>query len=453
MKRNIAIWTLIMLSCLVSNAQELIVKSFSLAMNDLTASTHRHVDADGKACALVKVQMASPEATFEGRIVGKVDYSQSEYLVYMLSGSKTLKVKLEGYFPLEILFESYGIPSLESLSTYHLVLTLSKGVNQNDQVGQLEVNYLPYDSEVWIDGEKKGMSPNTFNNMDVGNHSVEIRKEGYQSMSASVMITAGQSTFLGGSLLDDDDTNNTISSPQIEVFTLKGLSFKMIHVEGGTFMMGATSEQESEARDNEKPAHQVTLSSYSIGETEVTQELWEAVMGNNPSYFKGIKKPVENIGWNDCQEFIQKLNQLTGRNFRLPTEAEWEYAARGGIKGKGYKYSGSKHIKSVAWNKDNDGDKGSSSSFKGARDVKTKKANELGLYDMSGNLYEWCHDWFGIYVGSPQTNPSGPVSGSYRVLRGGCYATDAMTCRISSRFNAPPSVKASNIGFRLVLSE
>ena len=215
--------------------------------------------------------------------------------------------------------------------------------------------------------------------------------------------------------------------------TVNGVSFTMIKVEGGTFQMGATSEQGGDAYDNEYPVHSVTLSDYYVGETEVTQELWEAVMGSNPSHFGGNpQRPVELVSWNDCQEFITQLNQLTGKNFRLPTEAEWEYAARGGNNSQGYKYSGSNTIGNVAWYYGN-------SNFQ-THNVKTKSPNELGIYDMSGNVLEWCQDWFdsNYYSNSPQTNPTGPSSGSARVYRGGsCNDYSAEYCRVSYRGSRP----------------
>jgi formylglycine-generating enzyme required for sulfatase activity len=173
----------------------------------------------------------------------------------------------------------------------------------------------------------------------------------------------------------------------------------------------------------------------------VTQALWEAVMGNNPSKFKGMDKPVEQVSWNDCQEFIRKLNAATGLQFRLPTEAEWEYAARGGNKSQGYKYSGSNNIDDVAWYDSN--------SSLTTHDVKTKQANELGIYDMSGNVWEWCQDWYGSYSSSAQTDPVGPSSGSYRVNRGGGTAGYAWYCRVSYRSDDPPSDRYSNLGLRL----
>lgn len=236
-----------------------------------------------------------------------------------------------------------------------------------------------------------------------------------------------------------------------ETITVNGVSFKMIKVEGGTFTMGATSEQGSDANNDEKPTHSVTLNSYYIGETEVTQELWQAVMGSNPSGYQGSKHPVECVSWNDCQPFITTLNSLTGKTFRLPTEAEWEYAARGGNKSKGYKYAGSNTIGDVAWYSENSYDLGTSSPYYGPQNVGGKTANELGLYDMSGNVMEWCQDRYGYYSSSSQPNPTGPSSGSDRVFRGGGWNDYAKYCRVSYRRYLSPDYSGSWIGLRLVL--
>ena len=227
-----------------------------------------------------------------------------------------------------------------------------------------------------------------------------------------------------------------------ETFTVKGVEFTMIAVEGGTFTMGAT------------PAPKVSLSDYYIGETEVTQALWQAVMGKTVSqiaseisretYGVGDNYPMYYISWNDCQKFIKKLNALTGKNFRLPTEAEWEFAARGGKKSRGYKYSGSNNIEDVAWYEDNSGTK--------THPVKTKKANELGIYDMSGNVNEWCQDWYGKYSSAAQTNPEGATTGSYRVFRGGSWYDGDRSCRSSYRLFCDPGLRLYDLGFRLVLS-
>ena len=222
--------------------------------------------------------------------------------------------------------------------------------------------------------------------------------------------------------------------------------------------MGATSDMTDEwdelsvisgmtgQWDNEKPKHQVTLSSYYMAETEVTQALWKTVMGNNPSWVIGDKFPVEQVSWEECQEFISKLNEATNRTFRLPTEAEWEFAARGGNKSGHTTFSGSNSIDDVAWYWQNCGLK--------TCPVKTKKANELGIFDMTGNVKEWCQDWYGSYDSNAQTNPTGPSNGDLRVCRGGSYKDEEEDCRLSYRIGKDPSRDRDNsTGFRLVLSE
>ena len=236
--------------------------------------------------------------------------------------------------------------------------------------------------------------------------------------------------------------------------TIKGMSFDMVYVEGGTFQMGATSEQGRDYYSDEIPVHSVTLSDYYIGKFEVTQGLWEKVMGTTIheqrikagySFTNGVGSdyPMYYVNWEEAQEFCKKLSQLTGKTYVLPTEAQWEYAARGGVKSRGYKYSGSNTIGNVAWYSDN-----SSSS---TRPVATKQPNELGLYDMSGNVWEWCSDWDGYYSSESQSNPTGPSTGSRRVLRGGSWGYYAGGCRVSYRIGNYPSYRNFNYGFRVVL--
>ena len=240
-------------------------------------------------------------------------------------------------------------------------------------------------------------------------------------------------------------SNSAASSSANAKLNLKNLTANMVYVSGGTFTMGATSEQGSEADSNEKPTHSVTLSSFYICKYEVTQALWEAVMGSNPSNWKGANLPVETVSWDDCQTFIRKVNALTGKNFRLPTEAEWEFAARGGNNSRGYKYAGSNNIETVAWYYGNSGSK--------THAVGTKYPNELGIYDMSGNVWEWCQDWYDSYSSASQTNPTGASSGSHRVLRGGCWGDYAGGCRSSFRFGSTPGYRYNYGGLRLVLSQ
>lgn len=233
-------------------------------------------------------------------------------------------------------------------------------------------------------------------------------------------------------------------------FTVKGVTFKMIYVEGGSFTMGCTSKFEGDCYSDEKPAHQVLLSDFYMGETEVTQALWCAAMGGNHSFcHKGDNFPVEGVSWNECQSFCTALNDALskelpdGYRFALPTEAQWEYSAKGGNYNRGYRYSGDNHIDSVAWY--------SSNSKSRTHLVKTKKANELGLYDMSGNVWEWCRDLYGNYSYSVQKNPTGPRSGTYVCVRGGYWGTSAGGCRLSTRWHASPNEHNPIIGFRLAL--
>ena len=234
------------------------------------------------------------------------------------------------------------------------------------------------------------------------------------------------------------------ASTSMPKVSLDDIMRNMVYVEGGTFTMGATSEQKK-PDDDEKPTHRVSLSSFYIGKYEVTQALWKAVMGSNPSHFEGDNLPVENVSWNDCQTFLRKLNAMTGKTFRLPTEAEWEFSARGGNWSRGYQYSGSNVLSDVAWYYDNSGSK--------THNVGTKAPNELGIYDMSGNVWEWCQDWKGSYIGSAQTNPKGPSSGSYRVDRGGSWFNFAWSCRVACRYCHTPDYRYFDLGFRLALSQ
>ena len=311
--------------------------------------------------------------------------------------------------------------------------------------GNLDVSYKPMNTEVWLDGKKLGTSPDVFRNIIIGTHEVELRKEGYQSEKKMVTVSEGQTASLTGSLTASPTSNSYASSASsgasIETFTVNGVSFNMVRVEGGTFQMGSYAGE-----NDESPVHQVTLSTFSIGETEVTQALWETVMGSNPSYWKGGSLPVEQVSFTDCQTFIQKLNQQTGKQFRLPTETEWEYAARGGNKSiwlKYYRYSGSNTIGYVAWYTDNSNSK--------THSVKTKQANELGIYDMTGNVREWCRDWYGEYSSSTQTNPTGPLTGFFRVHRGGSWYGNALNCRSANRDYSAPDHRGNDLGLRLAL--
>ena len=229
-------------------------------------------------------------------------------------------------------------------------------------------------------------------------------------------------------------------SPDVEEFDVGGITFKLVKVKKGAFVMG-----EGKDGENVNNFHNVTLSKdFYIGETEVTQELWQAVMGDEHEFgFPGAKKPAHGLSWNDCMSFIAKLNTLTGHNFRLPTEAEWEYAARGGNKSSGYLYSGSDDIDKVAWYQGN--------SQSQIYDVASKPCNELGLFDMSGNVTEWCSDYYQPYVAEPQLDPTGPDDHSVdrHVVRGGAFNSPYYNCYVRTHSHAQTSQAGYYLGFRL----
>ena len=223
---------------------------------------------------------------------------------------------------------------------------------------------------------------------------------------------------------------------------------EMVLVEGGVFTMGCTSEQGGDCDDDKKPAHQVTVSSFYIGKYEVTQALWKAVMGTTVQQQldngEGDNYPMYYVSWHETQEFINRLNAATGKQYRLPTEAEWEYACRGGARSAQYTYSGSNTVGNVAWYDGNSG--------RTTHAVGSKSPNELGIYDMSGNVWEWCSDWYGDYSKSPQTNPQGPSTGSYRVIRGGSWGSNERFVRVSYRYYGTPDGRGGGIGIRLACS-
>jgi formylglycine-generating enzyme required for sulfatase activity len=228
----------------------------------------------------------------------------------------------------------------------------------------------------------------------------------------------------------------------------------MILVQGGTFMMGGTPEQGEHCWDNEKPVHSVTVGDFCIGRYPVTQGLWTQIMGENPSMFIEVgfaeteaerdKLPVEQVSFDDAEEFIRRLNQQTGKSYRLPTEAEWEYVARGGVNSRGYTYAGSNNLNKVAWY--------NGTSSRKTHQVGTKLPNELGIYDMCGNVWEWVSDRYGDYSANAETNPTGSTSDYRRVFRGGSWGSSAHQCRVSFRAPSAPDVRYKTVGFRLALS-
>ena len=318
----------------------------------------------------------------------------------------------------------------------------SSSMNQTIQAepGAFDVTFScnVANADMYIDGNEYG-HPRGTRTLKTGSHHVQLVAEGYEDLTMTINVDSDSTSF-----------NFKMSRvvPQepyvakIETFTVKGVSFDMVFVEGGTFMMGATLEQGSDAENDEKPTHQVTLSDYYISKYEVTEELWIAVMGKKRGLQRDSKKPIMYVSWEDCQNFIKRLNQLTGKSFCLPTEAQWEYAARGGKWSRGHTYSGGNNIEDVAWIVSNSGGV--------THPVGQKSPNELGLYDMSGNVWEWCQDCYDNYSSVQQTNPLGS-SGSYRVNRGGGWSYNAADCRVSRRSANNPTSTDRDLGLRLVL--
>lgn len=384
MKRRFLLFMLLVLEAFSVSAQKLIPE-FELASSDLTAQLQPRKDTNDKNCALVKVQFVGEVLDVEGNVVSPLDKHNNEVWVYMPQNSRQIKVITKNFLPVMVTFADFGVEKLEGNRTYVLVLNQNGNtVRPTEPIAQSTVQQKP-----------------------------------------TTRLSSGTS-------------GSTITIPVKD-----GISIEMVKVEAGTFMMGATPEMKNPIF-KEEPVHQVTLTKdYYIGKYEVTQALWKAVMGNNPSFNEGGNLPVERMSYTECLMFISKLNDMTGMIFRLPTEAEWEFAARGGRKSRGYQYSGGNKLSDVAWYDAN-------SNYK-THPVGTKLANELGIYDMSGNVAEFCHDRYETYSETPQIDPIG--KGKSLVRRGGSWREGTWFCRSSCREDQLPGDYGYTTGFRLVLSE
>jgi serine/threonine protein kinase len=274
----------------------------------------------------------------------------------------------------------------------------------------------------------------------------------YDSVSDLTFEDGASGSAINGSSKEDDTTIIEGDSPTENIINALGIEF--IWVEGGSFIVGS-----KDGAKNERPLHEAVVDSFYLSKYPITQSQWKAIMNSNPSRFKtnGADCPVENVSWYDCEKFIEKLNNQGQYAYRLPSESEWEYAARGGLKSKGYVYSGSNAINDVAWYADNShrerepGILGFFSLKTGTQIVGKKQSNELGIFDMTGNVWEWCSDWYGGYSTLACTNPRGASSGQYRVIRGGSWNSLPRHCRVSVRFRNVPGARNSGLGFRLVL--
>lgn len=456
--KSIFLTLLSLFTLLTVTAQELTVKSF-VQTNDAIARTRNVMGTDGNVCAAVIVRIPTENAKFDGGFILGRSYKNGEYILDMQSGAAQMRVSAPGFNTIDVKFREYIGSTLQSKTTYMLTINMPQiGGGAQPKMQTLNIKVTPSDAMVQIDGE---IVDGNSVPLQVGTHRYNVAARGYNTQEGTIEVKENYPAKL---LIELDRKTASLDVPISEhnplqlsyqnpvqqqnsngiAFTVGDVSFTMMPVEGGTFMMGATPEMTA-PWDDESPVHKVTLNGYYIGETEVTQALWMAVMEENPSCNVGDNLPVEYVSWNECQKFITKLNNMTGKRFRLPTEAEWEFAARGGNKSHNTQYSGSNDVDDIAWFYDNGEHE--------THPVKTKVANELGIYDMSGNVWEWCSDLYGSYSATSQTNPTGRPNGDYHVYRGGSFDKEAGFCRSSCRYNESPDFSSLSLGLRLALSE
>ncbi len=477
--------------------------SFTHVVGAVMDDAKDHTDVDDKPMALFKISTENindeerHKLYFTGNRVTEISDK-----VYK-TGSVWIYITAEHSDFLEIRHPDYGITrfyfpeSLCDFCTYEMVLQYNNIQNSNLYNNFLTIITEPDNADIYIDGEYVGKSPKSISSIKNDKHELKLLKQGYMSISKEIILDTDETVIINEKLEPVEEVIITteqksdkiyvdnvlvgISPVTIELtygshdvkaerngkiiskiiyisqdsgdevfklmfgdnqtFAVKGVFFDMVFVKGGTFKMGCNDR---DADESEFPVHDVTLNDYYIGETEITQKLWKAVMGYNPSENVGDNYPVENVTWIECNDFINELNRLTGMNFRLPTEAEWEYAPKGGAASEKFKYSGSNRIREVACYYNN--------SKHNSCSVKSKLPNELGIYDMSGNVWEWCYDRYDMYKREAQINPLGASVGIYRVNRGGCFYSGAIYCRNTNRNYNPQDTRNDYIGFRLALS-
>ncbi len=471
MRKLIAIILLLLIVGRVEG-QDLAVKYFTLVPSDLSVQIQPRKDLNGKNCALVKVGIGLQGVQFEGNIMGEIANKVGEYWVYMPRGCRMLKVKHPNCSPIMVTFANFGIEKLESNRTYQLTLKVSN-VPQTVQQQTLTIRYSPSSAMVLIDSKLiKGSNGIVKTTLPIGQHSYMVICDGYESEEGTVKLkgsspsnlqvalnkeilstgknestftkeeqqtaqtdvtSLGESTSIQNIAHQINSTTSSFTEERITIPIKEGVCIEMVKVEKGTISFGKGIKGITKFVAN-------VSNDYYIGKFEVTQALWQAVMGSNPAKNKGDNLPVEKVTWTECQDFIKKLNELTGKNFRLPTALEWVYAARGGSKSSGYKYSGSNKLSEVAWFDSNSKDK--------THPVGTKMPNELGLYDMSGNVWEWCQD-----LGKSTKKSSKSLHGASRILCGGSWSDNAKYCTSLYLDEKPEGFYSIYMGMRLALSE
>ncbi len=339
--------------------------------------------------------------------------------------NKTTNELPPGRYKIEISKEGYR--DYTEVVDLELGKPVTKEYNLQMITGKLQLTVTPPEADVeLIRGTtvvKKWQGSTILKDLQVGKYMLSVTNAGYNKLTKEIIVSEDKP-----------------AAEEIQLTRGRDLvsGSNMVFVKSGSFMMGSNDNSD------EKPVHKVTVGNFYIGKYEVTQKEWQEILGSNPSNIKGDDFPVEKVSWDDVQEYLKKLNSKTGKKYRLPTEAEWEYAARGGNQSSGYKFSGSNNIDEVAWYSSNSGSK--------THSVGTKKSNELGIFDMSGNVWEWCSDWYGAdyYKNSPEQNPKGASNGDRRLLRGGSWSLYNLYCRVSFRYSNVPDYRNHLIGFRVV---
>ena len=416
MKRLFATLYLLAFSAVLFG-QELSVKEFKADPADISAVRYEVKDLNGNICALVRIGLVLQDVTFEGSVV-KSEFKDGEWWVYMVDKSWWLNIKTKKYLPLR-----YEFPEpVQKKSTYIMQVEVPQ-IAYDGPTGTMRFECNVRDASVYVDGEKiSSILPCEWEGGE-GSHLVEVRAPGYNTEKMTFNIALKRKGTLNIRLKAEGS------------FSLDGISYEMVDIAGGTFQMGSSAVNGRESTMSyEQPVHQVSLKAYKIGMTEVSQALWKAVMGSNPSLHQGDDLPVENVSWYEVQEFIEKLNSLSGEHFRLPTEAEWEFAARAG--GSADEPSGGVASRVAV--------SGSSLSAPAS-----KAPNSFGIYDMSGNVAEWCSDWLARYKADATVNPSGPEKGIQKIVRGGSFSDDIWWLRCAVRAHMKPSESNGNTGFRL----
>lgn len=420
MKKTVLFLLLFIGFAVTASAQELKVLEFRADLTMTDAVQFPKEDFNGERCGLIKLGLVLPDATFEGDIISS-EYKDGEWWIYMIRGANWITIKSAKYLPLR-----YEFDGIQSNITY--VMNVEKPqIAYEGPTGTVKIECNIKDAEVYVDGENQGSLKDNKNKIVVpeGKHDLELRYAGYNKERLSIDIKPKQIL------------NYTVTMHAEGTFAMSGISYEMVKVAGGTFTMGTNDNINKTATLNVAPIHDVSLRNYKIGATEVTQALWETVMGSNPSLVHSPNLPVSNVTWDDCQEFIAKLNQQSGMHFRLPTEAEWEYAARSRAADDGKKLPVGTVYKQGS-----------------CKTVNETGANAMGIKGMNGNVAEWCEDWFGSYNLEKQTNPTGPSTGVHRVVRGGSYQdTSDWPLRGTTRSHQAPDEASATIGFRLAMDD